>query len=70
MVATLLAPPEPFFALVGVQQNDRRFLADALGVAPDVAIEHDVADHQHARLAETLHQIDQVGGHGCPSLLP
>ena len=52
---------EPFLAPVGVQQDDRRFLADALGVAPDVAVEHQVADHQHARLAQTLHQIDQVG---------
>ena len=54
---------QPFLALVGVQQDDRRLLADALGVAPDVAVEHQVADHQHARLAEALHQVDQVGGH-------
>ena len=54
---------EPLLAAVGVQQDDRRFLADALGVAPDVAVEHQVADDQHARLAEVLHQLDQVGGH-------
>ena len=54
---------EPLLAPVGVQQDDRRFLADALGVAPDVAVEHQVADDQHARLAQLLHQVDQVGGH-------
>ena len=65
---------EALLAAVGVQQDDRRFLADALGVAPDVAVEHQVADDQHARLAEVLHQLDQVatsasvrfGVHGVP----
>ncbi len=57
-------PAQSLLALVGVQQNHRRFLADALGVAPDVAVEHQVADHQHARLAQVLHQFDQVARHG------
>ena len=61
---------EAFLALVGVQQNDRRFLADALGVAPDVAVEHQIADDQHARLAEVLHQFDQIGVHGRPRSIP
>src|SRR5262249_33285947 len=58
---------ESLFLLVGPQQDDRRFLADAFGVPPDVAVEHDVADDQDARSAETLNEFDQVGGHN-PSL--
>jgi hypothetical protein len=54
---------EPLLAPVGPQQDHRRLLADALGVAPDVAVEHQVAEHQHARLAEVLHQVDQFLGH-------
>ena len=54
---------EALLAAVGAQEDDRRLLADALGVAPDVAVEHQVADDQHARLAEVLNQLDQIGGH-------
>src|SRR5262249_46512130 len=54
---------ELLLAAVRVQQDDGRLLADARGVAPDVAVQHQVADHQHARLAEVLDEINQVGGH-------
>ena len=65
MVATLLAPPSRSSRWSACSRMTGRFLADALGVAPDVAVEHQVADDQHARLAEALHQFDQVGGHPC-----
>src|SRR5262245_43919227 len=57
---------EALLAPVGPQQDDRGFLADPLGVAPDVPVEHDVADDQHPGPAEVLHEIDQVGGHQAP----
>src|SRR5262249_52980463 len=56
-------PAKAFFALLRAQQNDWRFLADALGVAPDIAIQHQIAHDQHARLAEVLHKVNQLGGH-------
>jgi hypothetical protein len=37
--------------------GDRRFGADAADLAPHELIEHEVADHQHARLAEAAHQL-------------
>ena len=40
MVATLLAPPSRSSRLIGAKQDNRRFLADAFGIAPDIAIEH------------------------------
>ena len=49
---------EAFFAALGAQQNHGRFLADAFGVAPDVAVEHGVADDEDARGAEVLYEID------------
>ena len=49
---------EPFLAPIGLEQDHGRFLADALGVAPYIAIHHRIADDQHARRAEILHQID------------
>jgi hypothetical protein len=49
---------EPFLALLRAQQDDRRFLADAFGVAPDVPIQHEIADNQYARLAKVLHEIN------------
>ena len=41
-----------FFA----QQDDGRFLADPLGVSPGVAVEDQVAQHEHPRPAEFLKQ--------------
>src|SRR5262249_28910804 len=54
---------EALLAAVGLEQQDGRLLADAGGVAPYVAVEHDVADDQHAWLAEVLDQLDQIGTH-------
>ena len=39
----------PALAPVGAQHDDRRFLADALGVAPGVAIEDQITQHQATR---------------------
>ena len=39
---------EPVLAVVGPEQGDRRLLADPLGVAPDVAVEDQVADDEDA----------------------
>src|SRR5438552_2839092 len=50
-----------------MQENDRRLLADSLGVSPDVAVQHDVAQDQHARLLQALHQVNQLRRH--PRLL-
>ncbi len=56
---------QALLASFGVQQDDGSLLADALGIAPDIAVQHQVADHEHARLAEARHQIEQVNvGHG------
>ncbi len=57
---------KPLLAAIRPQQNDRGLLADALGIAPDITIQHEVAYHQHARPAQTLHQIEQFRGHGVP----
>ena len=54
---------EPVLAVVGPQERDRRFLADPLGVAPDVAVEDQVADDQDAGVAERLDASDQVVRH-------
>src|SRR5262245_53249850 len=40
--------------LISMEKDDGCFLADALGVAPDIAVEHQVAGHEHARLSQTL----------------
>src|SRR5262249_41468872 len=61
---------EALLALVGAEEDDGGLLADALGVAPDVAVEHEVADDEDVRLTEALHQVDKVGGHGLASLSP
>src|SRR5439155_8800290 len=60
---------KPFLAPFRSEQDDRRLLADALGVTPDVAVEHYVADHQYARLPQPLHEIDQILGHRSPSVV-
>jgi hypothetical protein len=51
---------ESFLALVGVQENDWRLLTDALGITPDIAVEHDIANHQNARLAKVIYQVRKV----------
>src|SRR5262249_35172632 len=55
---------ESFLALIGVQKNDRRFLTDALGIAPDIAVEHDIANHENARLAEVAYEVRKLARHG------
>ena len=52
---------EPLFPFIRVQQDDRRFLADPLGIAPHIAIEHHVAHDQDTWLPQPLYQFDQVG---------
>jgi hypothetical protein len=51
------------FALVSPQQDDGGLLADAFGVAPGVAVEDQIAHHQHARAAQTVEQREQVCVH-------
>src|SRR5262245_38912055 len=54
---------QAFFTTAGTEQNHRGFLADAFGVAPDVAIEDQIAEHQHSRAAEILDDVDQIVVH-------
>jgi hypothetical protein len=56
-------PAEPMLAMVGSQERDRGFLADALGIAPDIAVEDQVSDHQDAGVSQRLYATDQVEGH-------
>jgi hypothetical protein len=53
----------PDFLLVGSEHDDRGFWADAFGVAPGVAVEHQVAQDQDpfpGLLAELLEHVVQV----------
>jgi hypothetical protein len=54
---------EAFLTAVGLEQQDGRFLADAGGVAPDIAVKHDIADDEDARLSQVLNQLDQFATH-------
>ena len=56
-------PAQALFALVGVQQDDGGFLTDTLGVAPYIAVQHQIAQHQDMRLAEVLDKLYQVRRH-------
>jgi hypothetical protein len=49
---------QTLLAAIGVKEDYRCFLADSFGVAPHVTVEHQVADHEHPRLPESLDQID------------
>jgi hypothetical protein len=49
---------QAFFAAIGPQEDDRRLLADPLRVAPDVAIEHHIANDEHIRLAKSLDKFN------------
>ncbi len=51
---------QPRLAAFLAQQDDGGFLADAFGVAPGVAVEDQVAQHEHPRPAQFLKQIDQM----------
>jgi hypothetical protein len=54
---------ESVLAMVGPEQGDGGFLADPFGVAPDVAVEDQVADDQNPRLSEFLNAADQIVSH-------
>ena len=47
------------FVVIGPQQNDGRFLADALGVAENIAIQNRVADDEDAGMAQMLYEFDE-----------
>ena len=70
MVATLAGPAEPVLASASARsKRDRRLLADPLGVAPDVAVEDQVADDEQSRLPQRLDPPDEVESHATrPSL--
>src|SRR6516162_11200074 len=40
---------EAFLPFLRAQENHRRFLTDALGVAPNITIEHEIADDEYPR---------------------
>jgi hypothetical protein len=40
--------------MAGVDDRDRSFRRDALDIAPDVAVEHDIANHEDARIAPVV----------------
>ncbi|MEJ0070544.1 MAG: hypothetical protein WDO24_19605 [Pseudomonadota bacterium] len=44
--------------------RDRRLGRDAIDMAVDKAIEHQVADAQHPRLGELANRRDEIGGSG------
>ena len=46
-------------ALGVAEDGDRRFGGDAVHLAEDVAVEHEVAGHQHLQLAEAAFQQRQ-----------
>ena len=60
MLQTLAAPPSRASRSIGPQQNHGSFLADALGVAPGVAIENQIADDQRVRMADAIKSGKQI----------
>ena len=56
-------PAQPVFLPVDPQHWDRRFGADPVHLAPYVAVEHHVADHQDPGPSGLGEQLDQVAGH-------
>ncbi len=56
-------PAEAVLAGVGPEQGDGRLLADPLGVAPDVAVQDQVADDQQPGTAQRFDATDQIKGH-------
>ena len=47
-VAHVARSAQANLAMVDSQHDHRRFLADPIGIAPGIAIENDVSEHQHA----------------------
>ena len=68
IVATLAAPPSRCSRWSARSKRHRRFLADPLGVAPDVAVEDQVADDEDAGVPQRRDASDQVVGHAGSSL--
>ena len=54
---------QPRFTTLFAKQDNWRFLAHALGVAPGVTVENEIAQHEHARAAELFQQVNQVIRH-------
>ena len=48
---------------VFAQQDDRSFLADSFGIAPDVAVKDQIADDQDSRCSQPLHFVDEFKCH-------
>ncbi len=59
MLATFAAPPGRLSHWLA-QHDDRGFLADAFGVAPRVAIENQVAQHDNAWTTETFKHLGKI----------
>ena len=56
-------PAEPDFLPVFAEQNHGGFLADAFGIAPHVAVEDQIPDHQNPGPAQVLNNVNQVVRH-------
>ncbi len=63
-VADVGRAAESGFALIGAQQDHGSFLAHAFGVAPGVAVENQIAEHQHARTCQAGKQRDEIRHRG------
>jgi hypothetical protein len=48
-----------FLATVGAKEHHRRLLADALGIAPDIPVEHEVAQDQNIGFAKPRDEVGQ-----------
>ena len=66
-LATIL-PNFGGYAAALAEQNDWGFLADPLGVAPDVAIKNQIAQDENPGAAQVLDEIDQMIRQGPHSL--
>ena len=55
---------EAGFLALEVQDRHRRLGREAVGVAVEVAVGHEVAQHHDAAAGEGLGDVEQAGGHG------
>ena len=62
-VGDVRRPAEPDFLPVFAEQNHRGFLADAFGIAPHVAVEDQIPDHQNPGPAQVLNNVNQMVRH-------
>jgi hypothetical protein len=58
-VGDVCGTAQPSFLAVFPQQDDRRFLADSVGIAPDISVQDQITEDQDSRRTEPLHFIDQ-----------